>query len=258
MEELQQIFAEMGFVAAEGPNIEDDWHNFTALNFPPGHPAREMQDTFFLPADAQEKNPEHAVKVLRTHTSCVQIREMSEKGAPIKIICMGRVYRSDYDATHTPMFHQVEGLYIDKHVTMAHLKGCLIDFLKAFFQVEDVPIRLRPSFFPFVEPGCEVDIGCSKQNGALKIGATPDPADQDWLEVLGAGMVHPNVLKNCGIDPDQYQGFAFGAGLDRLTMLKYGIPDLRPMFEPDPRWLKHYGFTLFESLKGPQDAPRKT
>jgi phenylalanyl-tRNA synthetase alpha chain len=246
MEELTSIFADMGFSVADGPDIEDDWHNFTALNFPVGHPAREMQDTFFLPTDPSESNPELATKVLRTHTSSVQIREMVKNGAPIKIILMGRVYRSDYDATHTPMFHQMECLYVDKHVTMAHLKGCLIDFLKAYFEVDDVPIRLRPSFFPFVEPGCEVDIGCSKKGGELKIGATKDPAEQDWLEVLGAGMVHPNVLRNCGIDPEEYQGFAFGAGLDRLTMLKYGIPDLRTMFESDTRWLEHYGFNLAE------------
>ena len=246
MDELTRIFANMGFYAAEGPNIEDDWHNFTALNFPPGHPAREMQDTFFLPEDPNESDPEKARKVLRTHTSSIQIREMVEKGAPIKMVCLGRVYRSDYDATHTPMFHQMECLYIDKNVTMAHLKGCLLDFLKAFFEVDDVPIRLRPSFFPFTEPSAEVDIGCIRKGGELKIGAAEDPADQDWLEVLGSGMVHPNVLSNCGIDPEEYQGFAFGTGLDRLAMLKYGIPDLRPMFDSDLRWLKHYGFSLFE------------
>ena len=249
MEELQKIFAEMGFSVAEGPDIEDDWHNFTALNFPPGHPAREMQDTFFLPSDPNEQNAEIATKVLRTHTSSVQIREMEKHGAPIKIICMGRVYRSDYDMTHTPMFHQVEGLYVNKNVNMGHLKGCLIEFLSAYFEVEDLPIRLRPSFFPFVEPGAEVDIGCSRKNGELKIARAENELEQEWLEVLGCGMVHPNVLKNCGIDPDEYQGFAFGTGIDRLAMLKYGIPDLRSMFESDTRWLQHYGFNLFETLK---------
>ncbi len=246
MEELQTIFADMGFSVAEGPDIEDDWHNFTALNFPPGHPAREMQDTFFLNSKASaDKNTQY---LLRTHTSSVQIREMEKHGAPIKIICMGRVYRSDYDMTHTPMFHQVEGLYIDKNVTMGHLKGCLIDFLSAYFEIEDLPIRLRPSFFPFVEPGAEVDIGCSRKNGELKIARADNPLEQEWLEVLGCGMVHPNVLKNCGIDPTEYQGFAFGTGIDRLAMLKYGIPDLRSMFESDSRWLEHYGFNLFETL----------
>ncbi|MCB9963939.1 MAG: phenylalanine--tRNA ligase subunit alpha [Rhodospirillales bacterium] len=249
MEELQRIFTDMGFTVAEGPDIEDDWHNFTALNFPEGHPAREMQDTFFLPPDPDESDPRKAVKVLRTQTSTAQIREMTKHGAPIKLICMGRVYRSDYDATHTPMFHQMEVLYIDKHVTMGHLKGCLLDFLTAFFEVDDVPIRLRPSFFPFTEPSAEVDIGCIRKNGELKIGKAENPEDQSWLEVLGSGMVHPNVLRNCGIDPDEYQGFALGAGLDRLTMLKYGIPDLRSMFESDNRWLNHYGFSLIESLK---------
>lgn len=249
MEELQKIFAEMGFSVAEGPDIEDDWHNFTALNFPPGHPAREMQDTFFLPSDENEQNPDFATKVLRTHTSSVQIREMEKHGAPIKIICMGRVYRSDYDMTHTPMFHQVEGLYVDKNVNMGHLKGCLIEFLSAYFEVEDLPIRLRPSFFPFVEPGAEVDIGCSREGGELKIARAENELEQGWLEVLGCGMVHPNVLKNCGIDPTEYQGFAFGTGIDRLAMLKYGIPDLRSMFESDTRWLQHYGFNLFETIK---------
>lgn len=248
MEELQTIFADLGFSVAEGPNIEDDWHNFTALNFPPGHPAREMQDTFFLPSNPDEENPDFATKVLRTHTSSVQIREMEKNGAPIKIICMGRVYRSDYDMTHTPMFHQVEGLYIDKNVNMGHLKGCLIDFLSAYFEIEDLPIRLRPSFFPFVEPGAEVDIGCSKAGGELKIARAENELEQEWLEVLGCGMVHPNVLKNCGINPEEYQGFAFGTGIDRLAMLKYGIPDLRSMFESDTRWLQHYGFNLFETL----------
>jgi len=236
MEELNSIFADMGFTVAEGPDIEDDFHNFTALNFPPGHPAREMHDTFYLPDDPDEKG-EAAKKLLRTHTSTVQIRTMMKQKPPIRIICMGRTYRSDYDMTHTPMFHQMEGLVIDKNIHMGHLKGCLEDFLRAFFQVNDLPVRFRPSFFPFTEPSAEVDIGCSRKDGGLKIGA-----GDSWLEILGCGMVHPNVIKNCGLDPNEYQGFAFGMGLERLTMLKYGIPDLRTFFESDVRWLEHYGF----------------
>ncbi len=239
MEEVATIFADMGFGIAEGPDIEDDWHNFTALNFPPGHPAREMQDTFFMPDD-ESADEDHRKKVLRTHTSSVQIRYMEEHKPPTRIICMGRTYRCDSDMTHTPMFHQVEGLVIDKGIHMGHLKGCLHDFLKAFFEVDELPMRFRPSFFPFVEPGAEVDIGCSRENG-LKIGA-----GDDWMEILGCGMVHPNVLKNCGIDPDEYQGFAFGIGIDRMAMLKYGIPDLRTMFDSDTRWLDHYGFSPLE------------
>ena len=236
MEELVTIFADMGFEVAEGPDIEDDWHNFTALNFPPGHPAREMQDTFFLPDDPNEDG-EMAHKLLRTHTSAVQIRHMLNNKPPHRIIVMGRTYRSDYDMTHTPMFHQIEGLVIDKNIHMGHLKGCLLDFAKAFFEVDDLPMRLRPSFFPFTEPSAEVDIGCSRKDGGLKIGA-----GDDWMEILGCGMVHPNVLKNCGLDPDEYQGFAFGMGIERLAMLKYGVPDLRTFFESDTRWLDHYGF----------------
>ena len=236
MEELVSIFADMGFGVAEGPDIEDDFHNFTALNFPPGHPAREMHDTFYLPDDPDEKG-EAAKKLLRTHTSTVQVRTMMKEKPPIRIICMGRTYRSDYDMTHTPMFHQMEGLVIDKNIHMGHLKGCLEDFLRAFFQVDDLPVRFRPSFFPFTEPSAEVDIGCSRKDGGLKIGA-----GDSWLEILGCGMVHPNVIKNCGLDPNEYQGFAFGMGLERLTMLKYGIPDLRTFFESDVRWLEHYGF----------------
>lgn len=236
-DELLSIFAAMGFELDEGPDIEDDWHNFTALNFPPGHPAREMHDTFYLPDDADENDPEKARKLLRTHTSTVQIRHMIGKKPPFKMVCMGRVYRSDYDMTHTPVFHQMEGLVIDKNITMGHLKGCLMDFLRAYFEVEDLPVRFRPSFFPFTEPSAEVDIGCSREGGELKIGA-----GSSWLEILGCGMVHPNVLKNCGIDPEEYQGFAFGMGIERLAMLKYGIPDLRSMFESDIRWLEHYGF----------------
>ncbi|MCI5060307.1 MAG: phenylalanine--tRNA ligase subunit alpha [Alphaproteobacteria bacterium] len=236
MEELQSIFASMGFSLAEGPDIEDDWHNFTALNFPPGHPAREMHDTFYLPDDPDEQG-EAAKKLLRTHTSTVQIRAMQEQGVPIKIIVMGRTYRSDYDITHTPMFHQCEGLIIDKDIHMGHLKGCLMDFVRAYFEVEDLPIQFRPSYFPFTEPSAEMDIGCSRKGGGLKIGH-----GDDWLEILGCGMVHPNVIKNCGFDPDEYQGFAFGMGVERIAMLKYGIPDLRTFFESDNRWLSHYGF----------------
>lgn len=236
MEELTAIFASMGFKVAEGPDIEDDWHNFTALNFPPGHPAREMHDTFYLPDDPDEQG-EAAKKLLRTHTSTVQIRAMQNQGVPIKIICMGRTFRSDYDMTHTPMFHQCEGLIIDKDIHMGHLKGCLMDFVRAYFEVDDLPVQFRPSFFPFTEPSAEMDIGCSRKDGGLKIGA-----GDSWLEILGCGMVHPNVIKNCGFDPDEYQGFAFGMGIERIAMLKYGIPDLRTFFESDVRWLQHYGF----------------
>lgn len=236
MEELATIFSSMGFKVAEGPDIEDDWHNFTALNFPPGHPAREMHDTFYLPDDPEEQG-EAAKKLLRTHTSTVQVRAMKESGVPIKIIVMGRTYRSDYDITHTPMFHQCEGLYIDKNIHMGHLKGCLMDFVRTYFEIDDLPIQFRPSFFPFTEPSAEMDIGCSRKDGGLKIGA-----GDSWLEILGCGMVHPNVIKNCGFDPDEYQGFAFGMGIERIAMLKYGIPDLRTFFESDVRWLDHYGF----------------
>ncbi|MCF8495323.1 MAG: phenylalanine--tRNA ligase subunit alpha [Alphaproteobacteria bacterium] len=245
MEELTGIFGAMGFSVAEGPDIEDDWHNFTALNFPPGHPAREMQDTFFL-QDNPDSQGDRGRMLLRTHTSSVQIRHMETNTPPLRIICMGRTYRSDHDMTHTPMFHQIEGLMVDKNVHMGHLKGCLTDFARAFFEVDDLPMRLRPSFFPFVEPGAEVDIGYVKKGGGIELGRAENPADQKWMEVLGAGMVHPNVLKNCDIDPDEYQGFAFGAGIERLTMLKYGIPDLRTFFESDIRWLAHYGFDSLE------------
>jgi phenylalanyl-tRNA synthetase alpha chain len=227
MEELITIFADMGFTVAEGPDIEDDFHNFTALNFPEGHPAREMHDTFYLPSG----------HLLRTHTSTVQVRTMTSQKPPIRIICMGRTYRSDYDMTHTPMFHQMEGLVIDDHTTMSHLKACLMDFVRSYFNLPDLRVRFRPSFFPFTEPSAEMDIGCSRKNGELKLGE-----GDDWLEILGCGMVHPNVLKNCGIGPDQYQGFAFGMGIERIAMLKYGIPDLRTFFESDTRWLSHYGF----------------
>ncbi|WP_207480150.1 phenylalanine--tRNA ligase subunit alpha [Arenibaculum pallidiluteum] len=232
MDELVAIFAEMGFSVAEGPDVEDDFHNFTALNFPPGHPAREMHDTFYLPDSADGRR-----MLLRTHTSPVQVRTMLNRKPPIRIIAPGRTYRSDYDMTHTPMFHQVEGLVIDETTHMGHLKGCLIDFCRAFFGIDDLPLRFRPSFFPFTEPSAEVDIGCSRKGGELKLGNYGD-----WLEILGCGMVHPNVLEACGIDSTRYQGFAFGMGIERIAMLKYGIPDLRTFFEADLRWLKHYGF----------------
>ncbi len=250
IEELTAIFADMGFTVAEGPDIEDDYHNFTALNFPPGHPAREMQDTFFLPDDPDEKG-ELAKKLLRTHTSAVQIRHMQSHKPPHKIICFGRTYRSDYDMTHTPMFHQMEGLLVNKDTHMGHLKGCLMDFVRAFFEIDDLPVRFRPSFFPFVEPGAEMDIGCSRKDGGLKIGSNKDGSVDGWMEILGCGMVHPNVLKNCDIDPDEFQGFAFGMGIERMAMLKYGIPDLRTFYESDVRWLQHYGF---DPLDRPNNA----
>ncbi len=231
-EEVAAIFGDMGFTVAEGPDIEDDWHNFTALNFPEGHPARETHDTFFF--HPQKGKP---AKVLRTHTSPVQIRTMTDTKPPIRIIAPGRVYRNDWDATHTPMFHQVEGLVIEKGIHMGHLKGCLIDFVKAFFEVDDVEARFRPHFFPFTEPSAEMDVKYTRKGDSIQIGA-----GDAWMEILGSGMVHPNVLRNCGIDPDEYQGFAFGMGIDRLAMLKYGMPDLRPYFEADPDWTRHYGF----------------
>ena len=228
-EELLAIFAQMGFELAEGPDVEDDWHCFEALNIPKSHPARQMQDTFYMKDGGGD--------ILRTQTSAVQIRTMDNKKPPIRIVCPGRTYRCDYDMTHTPMFHQIEGLVIDKTTTMGHLKGCLIDVMKTFFEVDDVPVRFRPSYFPFTEPSAEMDIGCSRENGEFKIAK-----DKGWMEILGCGMVHPNVLKNCGIDPAEYQGFAFGFGIDRMAMLKYGIPDLRTFFEGDIRWMRHYGF----------------
>lgn len=234
-EEVVAIFGEMGFEIADGPDIEDQFHNFNALNTPANHPARQMQDTFYI-ANPESDNFDDSY-VVRTQTSAVQIRTMEKKQPPIRIIAPGRTYRSDYDATHTPMFHQVEGLVIDKKTSFANLKGCLYDFVKTFFEVDQLPVRYRPSYFPFTEPSAEMDIGCKKSKTELKIGA-----GDDWLEILGCGMVHPNVLKACGINPEEYQGFAFGLGLDRLAMLKYGIPDLRTFFESDVRWLKHYGF----------------
>jgi len=235
MDEMIAIFADMGFDIHDGPDIEDDFHNFTALNFPPKHPAREMHDTFYLP-DVEGKDGDEARRLLRTHTSTCQIRAMLNTKPPLRKIVMGRTYRSDYDMTHTPMFHQLEGMVIDTETNMGHLKGCLKTFCEKFFEVDDLPVRFRPSFFPFTEPSAEVDIGCSRDKGTLKIGG-----GDDWLEILGCGMVHPNVLKNVGIDPEIYQGFAFGMGIERVAMLKYGIPDLRTFFEGDTRWNAHYG-----------------
>ena len=231
-EEVQTIFADMGFSIAEGPDVEDDFHNFTALNFPPKHPARDMHDTFFF-----EEKEDGSRMLLRTHTSPVQVRTMLTQKPPIRIVAPGRTYRCDSDQTHTPMFHQIEGLVIEDGVHMGHLKGVLMDFMRAFFEIDDVDVRFRPHHFPFTEPSAEMDVRCDRSGGALKIGT-----GTDWLEILGCGMVHPNVLRACGINPDQYQGFAFGMGIDRLAMLKYGIPDLRDMFAADVRWLKHYGF----------------
>jgi len=246
MEEMAVIFADQGFAVAEGPDIEDDFHNFTALNFPPGHPARDMHDTFFLKPDATrgEEGAERPTgknkadkMVLRTHTSPVQIRTMMSQEPPIRIIIPGRTYRCDSDQTHTPMFHQVEGLVIDKTTHMGHLKGCLMDFMSAFFET-DVDVRFRPHHFPFTEPSAEMDVRYERVGDEIRIGQ-----GDKWMEILGCGMVHPNVLKNCGLDPDEYQGFAFGMGVDRLAMLKYGMPDLRDMFAGDGRWLGHYGFS---------------
>ncbi len=236
MDELSEIFADLGFAVAEGPEIETDWHNFTALNIPPEHPARAMHDTFYAtPAGGGDR------MVLRTHTSPVQIRTMMAGKPPIRIIAPGRVYRSDSDATHTPMFHQVEGLVIDRGIHLGHLKWTLETFVKAFFEVDDVTLRLRPSFFPFTEPGVEVDVGCSWEGGTLKIGGT-----SSWMEILGAGRVHRRVREHCGLDPDVWQGFAFGCGIDRLAMLKYGMTDLRAFFDADLRWLKHFGFAALD------------
>ena len=238
MEEITEIFADLGFSIAEGPDIESDYHNFTALNIPEEHPARQEHDTFYF----NPKEGENTRKVLRTHTSPVQIRTMLKEKPPIRIVAPGRVYRCDSDQTHTPMFHQIEGLVIDKETHMGHLKWVLEEFCKAFFELDDVKMRFRASHFPFTEPSMEADIQYSKVGDELKIG------DGDkWLEILGCGMVHPNVLRNVGLDPEEYQGFAFGLGIDRITMLKYGMPDLRPFFGADLRWLKHYGFLPFDT-----------
>ena len=231
MDELAEIFADLGFAVASGPEIEDDWHNFTALNIPESHPARAMHDTFYI--DGQP------TMVLRTHTSPVQIRTMMRQQPPIRIIAPGRVYRSDSDATHTPMFHQIEGLVIDKGITLAHLRWTLETFIKAFFEVDDVVLRFRPSYFPFTEPSVEVDVGYSSKTGKP---AGAGQADK-WLEVLGSGMVHPRVIAACGLDAQEWQGFAFGTGVDRLAMLKYGLTDLRAFFDGDIKWLKHNGFS---------------
>jgi len=235
-DEIVAIFGDMGFAVAEGPDIEDEFHNFTALNIPPDHPARQEHDTFyFAPGEDGER------KLLRTHTSPVQVHVMRHQKPPIRIIVPGRTYRCDSDQTHTPMFHQVEGLVVDRTTHMGHLKGCLEDFVRAFFEDDAVPLRFRPSYFPFTSPSAEVDIGCSRKDGQLRIGA-----GEGWLEILGCGMVHPNVLANCGIDPEEYQGFAFGMGIDRVAMLKYGIGDLRAFFDADLRWLRHYGFRALD------------
>src|SRR6187431_1172134 len=231
-DELTTIFADMGFAVAEGPDIETDDLNFTKLNFPEGHPAREMHDTFYFSPKADGSR-----MLLRTHTSPVQVRTMLSKKPPIRVIIPGRTYRSDSDQTHTPMFHQVEGLVIDKTAHLGHLKWILEEFCKSFFEIDDVTMRFRPSFFPFTEPSMEVDIQCSRKGGEIRFGE-----GEDWLEILGCGMVHPNVLRNCGLDPEVYQGFAWGMGIDRIAMLKYGMDDLRQFFEADVRWLEHYGF----------------
>ena len=232
IDELTAIFADMGFAVAEGPDIETEDYNFTKLNFPEDHPARDMQDTFFF-----NPKPDGSRLLLRTHTSPVQVRTMLSQKPPIRVICPGRTYRSDSDQTHTPMFHQVEGLVIDRGSHLGQLKWILQDFCKAFFEVDHVKMRFRPSFFPFTEPSLEVDIQCRRDKGEIRFGE-----GHDWLEILGCGMVHPNVLKNCGLDPDEFQGFAWGMGIDRIAMLKYGMPDLRAFFEADVRWLSHYGF----------------
>ena len=230
IEEMAAIFGAMGFAIAEGPDIESDWHNFGALNIPAHHPARADHDTFYLPPTA----PGAAPPVLRTHTSPVQVRAMLTRELPFRIIVPGRTYRADHDATHSPMFHQIEGLALDRDLTLGHLKGCLIDFLRTFFGIATLPVRFRSSYFPFTEPSMEVDIGWNRKTGELGGGG-------DWLEILGSGMVHPKVLANAGIDPREWQGFAFGMGVERVTMLKHGIPDLRPFYESDIRWLRHYG-----------------
>ncbi|MGI8932075.1 MAG: phenylalanine--tRNA ligase subunit alpha [Sphingomicrobium sp.] len=234
MDELAEIFADLGFAVAEGPEIEDDWHNFTALNIPETHPARDMHDTFYIAGTDRRQ-------VLRTHTSPVQIRTMQSQQPPIRIIAPGRVYRSDSDATHTPMFHQIEGLVIDKAIHMGHLKWTLETFLKAFFERDDIVLRLRPSYFPFTEPSAEVDVGWSIENGRRVVGGS-----EGWMGVLGSGMVHPRVIANCGLDPAEGQGFAFGTGVDRLAMLKYGMDDLRAFFDGDLRWMKHYGLRFLD------------
>lgn len=234
MEEMAAIFGAMGFEVAEGPDVETDWHNFGALNIPAHHPARAEHDTFYLPPA-----PDGTQRVLRTHTSPVQIRAMLARTPPLRVIVPGRTYRGDHDATHSPMFHQIEGLVLGRDITLGHLKGCLIDFLRPFFGQPDLPVRFRASYFPFTEPSMEVDIGWNRRTGELGDGGA-------WLEILGSGMVHPRVLANCGLDPREWQGFAFGMGIERVTMLKHGIPDLRPFYDSDIRWLRHYGFSAVQ------------
>ncbi|MHA6316053.1 phenylalanine--tRNA ligase subunit alpha [Altererythrobacter sp. CAU 1778] len=242
MDELAEIFADLGFSVATGPEIEDDWHNFTALNMAEAHPARAMHDTFYFP----DEDGKGRRMLLRTHTSPVQIRSMVEQGAPIRIIAPGRVYRSDSDATHTPMFHQVEGLVIDEGIHLGHLKWTLETFLKAFFEREDIVLRLRPSYFPFTEPSVEVDVGWQDVDGRRVLGGDGDAPGHGWMELLGSGMVNRRVLEFAGVDADRYSGFAFGVGVDRLAMLKYGMDDLRAFFDGDGRWLSHYGFSPFD------------
>ena len=242
MDELAEIFADLGFAVASGPEIEDDWHNFTALNMDETHPARAMHDTFYFP----DRTPEGREVLLRTHTSPVQIRAMIAEGAPLRIIAPGRVYRSDSDATHTPMFHQVEGLVIDRDIHLGHLKWTLETFFKAFFEREDITLRLRPSYFPFTEPSVEVDVGYSTEGGRRVVGGHGDAPGHAWMELGGSGMVNPRVLAFAGLDPAAWQGFAFGLGIDRIAMLKYGMNDLRAFFDGDPRWLAHYGFSPFD------------
>jgi len=237
-DEVIAVFADLGFSVAEGPQVETDWYNFDALNIPPEHPARQEMDTFYMARAAGDDRPPN---VLRTHTSPVQIRHMEAHGAPCRVIAPGRVYRCDYDQTHTPMFHQVEGLAIDRDISMANLKWVLEEFCRAFFEVEGVELRFRASHFPFTEPSAEVDIRCSWTGGQLRIGE-----GDDWMEILGSGMVHPKVLAASGVDPAVFQGFAFGMGIDRIAMLKYGIPDLRAFFDSDLRWLRHYGFAALD------------
>jgi len=242
MDELAEIFADLGFSVATGPEIEDDWHNFTALNMDESHPARAMHDTFYFP----DKAADGASMLLRTHTSPVQIRSLQSQGAPIRLIAPGRVYRSDSDATHTPMFHQVEGLVVDEDIHLGHLKWTLETFFKAFFEREDIELRLRPSYFPFTEPSVEVDVGYSNEGDRRVVGGHGDTPGHDWMELGGSGMVNRRVLEFAGIDADKYQGFAFGLGIDRIAMLKYGMNDLRAFFDGDPRWLAHYGFSPYD------------
>ncbi|MCB2062156.1 MAG: phenylalanine--tRNA ligase subunit alpha [Novosphingobium sp.] len=247
MDELAEIFADLGFAVATGPEIEDDWHNFTALNMPESHPARAMHDTFYFPEQAGAEKR----MLLRTHTSPVQVRTMLERGAPLRIIAPGRVYRSDSDATHTPMFHQVEGLVIDRDIHLGHLKWTLETFLKAFFERDDIVLRLRPSYFPFTEPSVEVDVGFALETGPdgkarRVLGGSGDAPGHAWMELLGSGMVNARVIEFAGLDPSEWQGFAFGVGVDRLAMLKYGMDDLRAFFDGDVRWLRHYGFSAFD------------